>query len=110
MSSVVQSDTKGPTYKPQSPSAFLKAIVGKNVIVKLNSGLLYTGILQCLDGYMNLVVSNAREDTGIAGIPSTNTYGEAFISWAIWAATNAAHRGNNANENTVLYISAAEAL
>ncbi|TIA76190.1 hypothetical protein E3P92_00034 [Wallemia ichthyophaga] len=87
MSSVVQSDTKG------SPSAFLKAIVGKNVIVKLNSGLLYTGVLQCLDGYMNLVITDAKEDTGIAGIPTTNTYGEAFI------------RGNN-----VLYISAAEAL
>ncbi|EIM22115.1 U6 snRNA-associated Sm-like protein LSm6 [Wallemia mellicola CBS 633.66] len=87
MSSVVQSDTKG------SPSAFLKAIVGKSVVVKLNSGLLYTGILQCLDGYMNLVITDVRESSGIAGSPITSTYGEAFI------------RGNN-----VLYISAAEAL
>ena len=36
--------------KRQNPNEFLKTIVGKPVVVKLNSGTDYRGILSCLDG------------------------------------------------------------
>ncbi|KAG8991408.1 hypothetical protein FRB90_001356 [Tulasnella sp. 427] len=73
-----------------SPTDFLKAVIGKRVVVRLLSGVDYRGILSCLDGYMNIALEQTEEH--VAG-KVTNRYGEAFI------------RGNN-----VLYISAAEAL
>ena len=38
----------------KTPADFLKSIRGKSVVVKLNSGVDYRGILACLDGYMNI--------------------------------------------------------
>lgn len=38
----------------KTPADFLKSIRGKPVVVKLNSGVDYRGILACLDGYMNI--------------------------------------------------------
>ncbi|KIO22450.1 hypothetical protein M407DRAFT_245169 [Tulasnella calospora MUT 4182] len=73
-----------------SPTDFLKAVIGKRVVVRLLSGVDYRGILSCLDGYMNIALEQTEEH--VAG-KITNRYGEAFI------------RGNN-----VLYISAAEPL
>lgn len=70
----------------QSPSEFLKKIVGKPVVVKLNSGADYRGILSCLDGFMNIALEQTEE---YFGGQLKNKYGDAFI------------RGNN-----VLYISA----
>ncbi|CAD6888243.1 unnamed protein product [Tilletia caries] len=67
-----------------SPNDFLKAIIGKQVIVRLNSG-----ILSCLDGYMNIALEDTREYYN--GV-ERNSFGDAFI------------RGNN-----VLYITAVQA-
>ncbi|KAK4055443.1 U4/U6-U5 snRNP complex subunit lsm6 [Microbotryomycetes sp. JL221] len=68
-----------------TPGDFLKTVVGENVVVRLNSGVDYRGILSCLDGYMNIALENTQEY--VNGV-HTNSYGDAFI------------RGNN-----VLYIS-----
>jgi len=73
-----------------SPTDFLKAVVGKKVVVRLVSGVDYQGVLTCLDGYMNIALEQTEEHVN-GNV--TNRYGEAFI------------RGNN-----VLYISALEAL
>ncbi|WIA20663.1 hypothetical protein OEZ86_004632 [Tetradesmus obliquus] len=69
----------------KTPSDFLKSIRGKPVIVKLNSGVDYRGILACLDGYMNIAMEQTEE---YVNGQLKNKYGDAFI------------RGNN-----VLYIS-----
>ena len=37
------------TGKPKNPTDFLKQVIGKSVIVKLNSGVTYRGVLACLD-------------------------------------------------------------
>eukprot|EP00798_Chlamydomonas_sp_ICE-L_P024422 gene24419-10021_t len=70
----------------KTPAEFLKAIKGKPVLVKLNSGVDYRGILACLDGYMNIAMEQTEE---YVNGQLKNKYGDAFI------------RGNN-----VLYISA----
>jgi U6 snRNA-associated Sm-like protein LSm6 len=69
----------------KTPSDFLKSIKGKPVVVKLNSGVDYRGILACLDGYMNIAMEQTEE---YVNGQLKNHYGDAFI------------RGNN-----VLYIS-----
>mmetsp|Transcript_19240 Transcript_19240/g.49387 ORF Transcript_19240/g.49387 Transcript_19240/m.49387 type:complete len:87 (-) Transcript_19240:224-484(-) len=73
----------GPATK--SPADFLQSIKGKPVVVKLNSGVDYRGILACLDGYMNIAMEQTEE---YVNGQLKNKYGDAFI------------RGNN-----VLYIS-----
>ncbi|ODV68572.1 U6 snRNA-associated Sm-like protein LSm6 [Hyphopichia burtonii NRRL Y-1933] len=70
-----------------NPSNFLSTIIGSSVVVKLHNGVEYSGNLQSIDGYMNIVLDDAKEHVG--GIES-RTYGDVFI------------RGNN-----VLYISEA---
>ncbi|GFQ96454.1 u6 snRNA-associated Sm-like protein LSm6, partial [Trichonephila clavata] len=69
----------------QTPSEFLKQIIGRPVVVKLNSGVDYRGVLACLDGYMNIALEQTEE---YVNGQLKNKYGDAFI------------RGNN-----VLYIS-----
>ncbi|KAL8254997.1 hypothetical protein R6Q59_033218 [Mikania micrantha] len=69
----------------QTPSDFLKSIRGRPVVVKLNSGVDYRGILACLDGYMNIAMEQTEE---YVNGQLKNKYGDAFI------------RGSN-----VLYIS-----
>ncbi|KAI8476714.1 MAG: hypothetical protein J3K34DRAFT_400208 [Monoraphidium minutum] len=69
----------------KTPADFLKSIRGKPVIVKLNSGVDYRGVLACLDGYMNIAMEQTEE---YVNGQLKNKYGDAFI------------RGNN-----VLYIS-----
>ncbi|XP_076889591.1 sm-like protein LSM36B [Bidens hawaiensis] len=59
--------------------------VSRPVVVKLNSGVDYRGILACLDGYMNIAMEQTEE---YVNGQLKNKYGDAFI------------RGNN-----VLYIS-----
>lgn len=80
MSAVAPTQTKR-----QNPSDFLKQITGRSVVVKLNNGSDYRGILRCLDGYMNIVLEQTEEY--ING-EFKRRYGDAFI------------RGNN-----VFYIS-----
>lgn len=71
-----------------TPSDFLKAVLGRPVIVKLNTATEYRGILACLDGYMNIALEQTEEyENG----ELKNKFGDAFI------------RGNN-----VMYISAAK--
>ncbi|GBB95165.1 hypothetical protein RclHR1_02490020 [Rhizophagus clarus] len=70
----------------KSPTEFLNNVIGRPVLVKLNSGVDYRGILSCLDGYMNIALEQTEE--WVNG-QLKNKYGDAFI------------RGNN-----VLYISA----
>ncbi|CDW57497.1 LSM domain containing protein [Trichuris trichiura] len=70
----------------QTPSEFLKQIIGKPVVVKLNNGTDYRGILACLDGYLNIAMEQTEE---YSEGQLKSKYGDAFI------------RGNN-----VLYISA----
>ncbi|RUS15919.1 U6 snRNA-associated Sm-like protein LSm6 [Endogone sp. FLAS-F59071] len=98
--------------QPRTPTDFLNSVIGRRVLVKLNSGVdykgesrvfwLYTicpplfhflricqhnvGVLACLDGYMNIALEQTEE---YVNGQLKNTYGDAFI------------RGNN-----VLYISA----
>ncbi|EEH54495.1 uncharacterized protein MICPUCDRAFT_19555 [Micromonas pusilla CCMP1545] len=69
----------------KTPADFLKSIKGKQVVVKLNSGVDYRGVLACLDGYMNIAMEETEE---YVNGQLKNKYGDAFI------------RGNN-----VLYIS-----
>ncbi|KAL6731152.1 hypothetical protein Aduo_002054 [Ancylostoma duodenale] len=60
----------------QNPSEFLKQIIGKPVVVKLNSGVDYRGILACLDGFMNIALEQTEEyNNG----QLQNKYGDAFI-------------------------------
>lgn len=74
-----------PATKRQNPSDFLKQITGRSVVVKLNNGSDYRGILRCLDGYMNIVLEQTEE---FINGEFKKRYGDAFI------------RGNN-----VFYIS-----
>ena len=46
---------------PQKPKDFLKQILGRPVVVKLNSGVDYRGVLCCLDGYMNIALEQTEE-------------------------------------------------
>lgn len=69
----------------KTPSDFLKSVLGRPVIVKLNSGVSYRGVLACLDGYMNVALEQTEEY--VDGQLKAK-YGDAFL------------RGNN-----ILYIS-----
>ena len=70
----------------KTPSAFLSSILGRPVLVKLNSGVCYRGVLACLDGYMNVAMEQTEE--WVEG-ELKGKYGDCFL------------RGNN-----ILYISA----
>eukprot|EP00588_Corethron_pennatum_P033818 CAMPEP_0194350664 /NCGR_PEP_ID=MMETSP0171-20130528/107761_1 /TAXON_ID=218684 /ORGANISM="Corethron pennatum, Strain L29A3" /LENGTH=100 /DNA_ID=CAMNT_0039118231 /DNA_START=97 /DNA_END=399 /DNA_ORIENTATION=- len=74
------------TPAKKSPSDFLRAVLGRPVSVRLNSGTDYAGVLACLDGYMNIAMEQTEEYDGEGRLAAR--YGDCFI------------RGNN-----VLYIS-----
>ena len=59
MQQLLRMDTK--SSKKQNPSEFLRQIIGKPVVVKLNSGIDYRGVLACLDGYMNIALEQTEE-------------------------------------------------
>lgn len=71
----------------KKPGDFLRAVTGKPVVVKLNSGVEYRGVLACLDGHLNVAMEQAEE---FVDGKRRATLGDAFI------------RGNN-----IFYISAA---
>ncbi|GBP56385.1 GATA zinc finger domain-containing protein 1 [Eumeta japonica] len=71
--------------RKEALSSFIQQIHGRPVVVKLNSGVDYRGVLACLDGYMNIALEQTEE---YVNGQLKNKYGDAFI------------RGNN-----VLYIS-----
>ncbi|XP_038647866.1 U6 snRNA-associated Sm-like protein LSm6 isoform X1 [Scyliorhinus canicula] len=72
------------SLRKQTPSDFLKQIIGRPVVVKLNSGVDYRGVLACLDGYMNIALEQTEE---YVNGQLKNKYGDAFI------------RGNNEVDN-----------
>ncbi|KAI4206253.1 MAG: hypothetical protein LQ346_001224 [Caloplaca aetnensis] len=69
----------------RDPSAFLSETIGAPVTVKLNSGVVYKGELQSVDGYMNIALEKTEE---YVNGRLRRSYGDAFV------------RGNN-----VMYIS-----
>lgn len=71
--------------EPYSPSSYIANIARKPVIVKLNNGTDFRGILASLDDRMNLAMENTKEYSEGKFV---RDYGDTFI------------RGNN-----VLYIS-----
>jgi len=42
------------------PMYLLPQVTGRPVVVKLNTGVDYRGVLACLDGYMNIAVEQVR--------------------------------------------------
>ncbi|KER23300.1 hypothetical protein T265_14671, partial [Opisthorchis viverrini] len=60
----------------QTPRDFLKLIIGRPVVVKLNSGADYRGVLISLDGYMNVVLEQTEE---YVDGQLKNKYGDTFI-------------------------------
>ncbi|CAG7959835.1 unnamed protein product [Penicillium nalgiovense] len=73
-----------PASEGKDPSLFLSEIIGAPVIVKLNSGVVYKGELQSVDGYMNIALEKTEEY--VNGKLRRN-YGDAFV------------RGNNGLSN-----------
>ncbi|XP_022187790.1 U6 snRNA-associated Sm-like protein LSm6 isoform X2 [Nilaparvata lugens] len=71
--------------RKEALTQFIQQIHGRPVVVKLNSGIDYRGVLACLDGYMNIALEQTEE---YVNGQLKNKYEDAFI------------RGNN-----VLYIS-----
>lgn len=89
------------SLRKQTPSDFLKQIIGRPVVVKLNSGVDYrgnvvawsdrrtlrvvtvlticglpAGVLACLDGYMNIAIEQTEE---YVNGQLKNKYGDAFL-------------------------------
>ncbi|TQV96780.1 LSMdomain-containing protein [Cordyceps javanica] len=60
----------------KDPSSFLGDIIGNPVIVKLNSGVVYKGELQSVDGYMNIALEKTQEF--VNGV-KRREYGDAFV-------------------------------
>lgn len=65
-----------PQEQPGAPSLFLQKIVGQKVLVRLNSGIDYSGILSCLDGYMNIAMEDTVE---LVNGTEKGRFGDAFI-------------------------------
>lgn len=53
---------RGPVIHPVTPKQFLDSLVGKRVAVLLKRGAAYCGVLECADGFMNLVLAEAEMD------------------------------------------------
>ncbi|KAK7951116.1 uncharacterized protein PG986_006844 [Apiospora aurea] len=60
----------------KDPSGFLSEIIGNSVTVKLNSGVVYKGELQSVDGYMNIALEKTEEY--VNGV-KRRSYGDAFV-------------------------------
>ncbi|EXJ96067.1 small nuclear ribonucleoprotein [Capronia coronata CBS 617.96] len=60
----------------KDPASFLSSIIGVPVTVKLNSGVVYKGELQSVDGYMNIALEKCTEY--VNGQLRRN-YGDAFV-------------------------------
>ncbi|KAJ9606400.1 U4/U6-U5 snRNP complex subunit lsm6 [Cladophialophora chaetospira] len=61
---------------PKDPASFLSSIIGVSVTVKLNSGVVYKGELQSVDGYMNIALEKCAEH--VDG-KLRRRYGDAFV-------------------------------
>lgn len=77
------------TAVKKSPADFLKQVLGKPVIVQLNSGVTYRGVLACLDGFLNIAMEQTEE---YVDGQLKNRYGDCFI------------RGNNGRYNIFVHV------
>ncbi|RMZ74130.1 hypothetical protein GMOD_00004983 [Pyrenophora seminiperda CCB06] len=81
-STAVDMSTNGESPAPEAaadardPSGFLSDIIGAPVTVKLNSGIIYKGDLQSVDGYMNIALERCTE---VADGRVTRNWGDAFV-------------------------------
>ncbi|KAI9843194.1 MAG: U4/U6-U5 snRNP complex subunit lsm6 [Sclerophora amabilis] len=66
----------GASSEGGDPSSFLGEIIGAPVTVKLNSGVVYKGELQSVDGYMNIALEKTEE---FVNGQSRRNYGDAFV-------------------------------
>ena len=66
----------GASSDSKDPAAFLNDITGVSVTVKLNSGVVYKGELQSVDGYMNIALEKCQE---FVNGKLRRSYGDAFI-------------------------------
>ena len=73
---LTSTEAKVDTAAKKSPSDFLKQVLGKPVIVQLNSGVTYRGILACLDGFLNIAMEQTEE---YVDGQLKNRYGDCFI-------------------------------
>ncbi|KAI6761804.1 hypothetical protein HG531_002357 [Fusarium graminearum] len=76
----------------KDPSSFLGNIIGNPVTVKLNSGVVYKGELQSVDGYMNIALEKTAE---YVNGQKRREYGDAFV------------RGNNDNKGAPMKLNLA---
>ncbi|ODV77206.1 U6 snRNA-associated Sm-like protein LSm6 [Suhomyces tanzawaensis NRRL Y-17324] len=58
------------------PSKFLSDIIGNSVVVKLHNGIQYSGNLQSIDGFMNIVLDDGKE---LVGNEVGKNFGDVFI-------------------------------
>lgn len=65
-----------PATVNKNPSDFLRTVLGKPVVVQLNSGVTYKGVLACLDGFMNIALEQTEE---YVDGQLKNRYGDCFI-------------------------------
>ena len=68
--------TASPSADPKDPASFLSSIIGAAVTVKLNSGIVYRGELQSVDGYMNIALEKCAE---FVDGKLRRKYGDAFV-------------------------------
>lgn len=54
-------ECEGQAPATRTPTHFLRKVLGRPVVVKLNNGTEYRGTLVCLDGYLNIVLENSAE-------------------------------------------------
>ena len=81
--------TNASSISRKNPTDFLKSVLGKPVVVKLNTGIDYRGVLACLDGFMNIAMEQTEE---YVDGRLKNRYGDCFI------------RGNNGKSTLMLKI------
>mmetsp|Transcript_99813 Transcript_99813/g.122095 ORF Transcript_99813/g.122095 Transcript_99813/m.122095 type:complete len:91 (+) Transcript_99813:1226-1498(+) len=74
MSKTSKKDTTKSLAK--NPSEFIKNVMGRPVIVKLNNGVSYHGILSGLDEYMNITMEQTEE---FENQKFLKRYGDVFI-------------------------------
>jgi U6 snRNA-associated Sm-like protein LSm6 len=70
----------------KDPASFLSSIIGVPVTVKLNSGVVYKGELQSVDGYMNIALEKCQE---FVNGQLRRSHGDAFV------------RGNNGEKSSI---------
>ncbi|CUS21832.1 LAQU0S04e01816g1_1 [Lachancea quebecensis] len=59
---------------------FLSNIIGQSVVVKLHNGMMYQGVLESIDGFMNIALNQATEHYETASNGLLHRYdGDVFV-------------------------------